>query len=1269
MAFFSLESHQRDSEELLDSQTFYQLQEKLSKVTGLPISTFDAFSKQICPSSKPNPFCAYLTSQMESPEMQARCKQEHYEALKEALKKNKKITYRCHMGLLNCAIPISMNHQAVGAVLTGQVFDAPPDHEKFSSLSSRGLDGEKLYQEASALSQIQETQFQTYMELVSTVVEAVARERYQKLEETRRAKILSFISELSRRAGEDVMTVLNFIALNMPEVCDMEKCTVFLLDEETGEMVATASSSLPQEELAHFRIPVRDPVTGQIAIGDAPFISSNAPNDPRLIKEYVEKCAIKSLITVPLKVKDEIIGVIHLVNSQHYHPFSAEEVSFISALAVEISLIIEASFLEDDRRKKAQELEQSRKEIQSYFTQIGKALSSALNVDSLLSLIASLSLRVVKGDACSLFLVKEGEIERKVVLGVTPEAEQAVQLLVDANPTIWIGETPYHMKQKSPPPHPAAVAQSKEQIKSFLRIPLRSQDEPIGFLNIYTKEDRIFSKEEVEILSAFASQAALAITNARLLEVEQKKAREVASLYESTRAISSNLEMKEILFRTGQRMAQAADVDRCLIFLLDEERKVFTTAHAYGVSPEQLEFFQALALPSTVLEGAPWENFRNGHALVLSEVPETWTALRNLFSLFQMKSCLLLPLMSERKLIGIVYLDDSLSPHYFTEDQIRTCLALSVHAATAIERAQLDLKLEDNMRQIQTLYQLSIALSSSLQLKKISNLFIEKACQLININRCCLFLWDEKLRHFAVDASKGLSEAFIKTAVVKMEDKFVSRAAQKKKPVYSANVLLETDNPVLVRLLKNEGLGAVLSVPLVSKKKVLGVLTCFAEVGYQFTEKEIYLLSNFASHVALSIENAQMYELNKQKVQELGTLFDVGKTISSHLHPDDVLKAMGEHFPRVLKADGCSIMLLEEGEQFLSIREVRGLTRRRNLEKRIRVGEGIVGKVARTGQPMTLILGEEKPGLSFPAGLKEEGVNSILSVPLSTKEKILGVVSLYSIEKRRYTSSEIHLLTTLAGQGSVALRNARTFEEHYNVAQMIHRSLLPEKMPDFPGVQFGVKYLPSLEISGDYYDFLEFSSTSLGITIADVSGKGTEAATFTAQGKYALKSYALIDRDPHRVLHRLNRFLAMETPLEKFITMFYGVLDIKLREFHFSNAGHLPPILYKSSVQRCRLLHTSGMILGVDPEACYSKKKIVVRPGDILVFYTDGVTEARNPEGKIFSIERLQEVIKANAEYSPQIIANRIHGAVQKFTRQQHLIDDFTLLLLKIKRP
>lgn len=1066
-----------------------------------------------------------------------------------------------------------------------------------------------------------------------------------------RARRFTFLSELSRHIGDNLERLLDFIARTLPGACELEKCIIFLLDSEKSELVARASNAYAIEEFSKLKVTLKND-KGEAIIDPEPFVSIDAQSDPRLVKAYVEKCNIKSLLTIPLKIRGQLLGVIHFVNSSQIHPFSPEEIDFAKVLASEVALAIESTVLEEERRQKSEELERFRKDVQDYFTQIGKAITSFLDKESFVRLIADLSMRVVKADGALLYLSGESDMKRRFVLGNLPPSLQNENTIPSVNEALTV--TPV-----------------KEGVDrwTILNVPLKTQDASIGSLILCTKNKPAVSTEEIDVLTSFAAQAAMAVKNISLFEMEKKNAEEISRVYEAAVAISSPLDLSRTLAETAERMRRFVGVDRCFIFLLDDDRKILTAAFVHGVSAEQKEFFSALAIPLSYLEGPLWQRFKMGRPLIFGEkeIRDEAGNMKQLFSLFSTRRCLLAPLVNENRFIGLVYLDSSAdAAREFTEADIRSIASLSIHAGTSVERAQLYKQLEDQAKQVHNLYQISTTLSTTLQMDRILKLVAEKITQLVEAERFCLWMLDDAEKAFFIQSSRGLSDEFIKTASLSLEDRFIGKARAAKMPVYSANVLLETDSPELLRLFKKEGVGAVLAVPLVTKRKTIGILTLFAELGYQFKEKEIHLLGNFAGHAALSIENARLYNQNRQKVVELGIIFDVGKRINEHLNPQDVLRAMAEQFISVMKADGCSIMILDKDEKTLSIQVTRGIARRSDIQKKINYGVGIVGKVARTGHPIVLHDQEKEGGIAFPEALRNEGISTILAVPLATKEETIGVINLYTKAKRRYSPSEMHLMETLAAQSAVALRNARIFEENYHIAQMIHRSLIPSEIPAAPELEFGFQYLPSHEISGDYYDFMELPGR-LGITVADVSGKGTGAAIFTAQGKYAWKAYGMLESDPQKVLKSLNRLMVKNTPEEKFISMFYGVLDHRKKEFVYCNAGHLPPILYRSVAKQCRYLNAAGLLLGVEDDAEFSKRVVTLHPGDILLFYTDGVSEARNEKRDVFGTGRLEEILIENAANSAQVIANKILTAVRQYSKRRTLEDDITIVVLKMK--
>jgi GAF domain-containing protein/ligand-binding sensor protein len=1225
--------------DLLDAEVFFQIQEMFGNAAGLTLTTFDSLSLQICPSSNLNPLCKKLLGGRSThPEAAKRCVNEHFASLKKTLETGEQTHFRCWLGMENRVIPLQNNGKIIGAVLAGQVYSSSPSPALFEVLKKYGLDPESYYKMAQEMRLVSKEKYEEWLKLLITVIGSVIRERFQLLEERKNKKRLQFISELVPHIGDDLNKLLAFIVHSLPDVLEMESCVVFCRDEETGKFHPQASNFYSESKLEQFAVPLNSqnmnfPIDSEI------LVSSNPSLDGRLDQKRVKEWQIKSLLTIPLNIRNYCHGIIAFVNSKDPHLFTREEIGFISVLASEITLAIESTLLREEQNKNQKTILRFREEVQQYFSEIGKAIGSSLDLDKLLYLIADLSLKAARADSASLYLLKDQHLTRMVDIGQVPE-EKFEKVIEDVI-----------------------------QEKYSLHVPLKIQEEPIGFLNLYSMEKHCFSKEVVDVIKSFGAQAALSIQNAHLFQAEQEKAEEISEVHEASKAISLHMDLTMILKETANQMCRISTASRCFILILDQERNVLNTSYVHGIDSDQSDFFSALAIPLNYLEGGLWVKFKAGEAVAIDVkgVEEELNPLKNLFSVFGTRNCLLVPLLSQGALIGLVYLDCKEVLHIYNQSDLRAALSLSVHAAASIEKARLYKQVEDQARQVQTLYHLSTLLSATLNLDKILNIIIEKTGQLVKTERLCLFMWDEDQKCFTVAASQGLSEEFIKKAVVKIEDRFVGLAAYRKKSVYSANILLETDNPQLARLFKKEGLGAVLAVPLLTKKITLGVITLFADLGYQFKEKEIHLLGNFASHAALCIENARLYQANKQKLQELGVIFDVGKRVSIHLNPQDVLRSMTEQFLWVMKTDGCSIMLLNPDEKTLSIQVTRGITRKSNLQKKISIKEGFLGKVARSGQPIVFHdNGKTEGDMAFPEALRAEGITTILSVPLATKEKLFGVVSLYSKERKEYNPSEIHLITTLAGQASVAYQNAKTFEEHYHVAQLIQRSLLPDRVPSFKEVEIGFQYLPSQEISGDYYDFLDFGG-KLGIVVADVSGKGTSAAIFTSQGKYAWKAYALLESDPQKVLTLLNRVMIENVPADKFISLIYAVMDLKKMEMTYSNAGHLPPLLYRSKTKELQYLEAPGMLLGIDDKAEFSKRKVSLMSGDFLLFYTDGVTEAQNEKGEFFAIEKLQKAFISNINHSPQVIANRILATVRQWTHKRRLDDDITILVLSVK--
>ena len=253
------------------------------------------------------------------------------------------------------------------------------------------------------------------------------------------------------------------------------------------------------------------------------------------------------------------------------------------------------------------------------------------------------------------------------------------------------------------------------------------------------------------------------------------------------------------------------------------------------------------------------------------------------------------------------------------------------------------------------------------------------------------------------------------------------------------------------------------------------------------------------------------------------------------------------------------------------------------------------------------------------------------------------------------------LRTELYAQAIAYQKDAQELAE----AGKIQASFLPEDVPVVPGWQFAASLAPAKQTSGDFYDFIHLSDGRLGIVVADVADKGAAAALYMTSGRTLIHAFALEYPDhPERVIGEANRRMTLDTHEGLFITVFYGVLDPADGTLTYCNAGHNPPYLLGQGGTEVQTLTRTGIPLGILEEATWAQTTQQVSPGNVLVLYTDGVTEAQNQQEAFFGEERLLTSVQANIERSAQSIQDAIRTDIHEFVSGAPQFDDITLVVL-----
>lgn len=896
----------------------------------------------------------------------------------------------------------------------------------------------------------------------------------------------------------------------------------------------------------------------------------------------------------------------------------------------------------------------SHEDIRSFFSNLGLALSSALDLKGLLKVIVEHAVRLTHSDGGSIYLINDNQVVVEARTGFEGDGR--------TRPTMRVGERFLQSARGLVSVLTGDGAYrnaSTGSVGAYLGVPLVYGTEVVGLLNLYVRDRRPYSQDDVELLAAFSSHATLAIENARAFEFEQRRAQEVTLLFLAARAIGQCQTSGEVLDVGADQMTRVAEVNRCIIMLLDAAGQDFYTAASLGLSEDQREFFAYYRMGLLELEPRFVETLNRGKNYLFTSAPADCPPLQKLFDLLPSSTAMVVPLLARDRLLGLIWLDDTRIAHGFTTAQSRLVQALAIHLGTAIHRARLLEQMEGNLRQIKTLYDVSTALAGTFTPSRVDEVVIGKAFELMGQCPCALLAFDENTKTFELTAHMALPPGLQSSELLRQ---ICGQALKTKKTLLAAVEEGVFPSGAFQALLSAERFHSYMAFPLLAKRRVVGALAFFAPEGYRFPDEETGLVHSFANQVAVAIEGSRLHMVVRNKVRELATLFEVGKAITGSLRLDQVLEALAQNVKTATSSDAISIMLLDPVQQELTVRTRVGLGRPTRREG-VRLGEGVAGLAAQSGRVLSLHdAGDDAQ--RFPQSVRQEGMRTILCVPMKARGRVIGLLNVYRATLYHHTQSEINLLTTIANQSAVAIENARLYEERNQVTQILREILIPQTRFVHEGLEIGHRFQSSMELSGDYYETLALPGGRVALTIADVSGKGPTAATYAMRTKYIVRAYALAEKTPEQVLTMTNPMISWEAGTEMFISLFHCQIDLHQRLLTYSSGGHEPALFWNHRRQTSTLLNEGGLLLGVDEGFVFEQHQIAVHPGDILVLYTDGVTECRNESGECFGAGRIQEILEAWPTLGSQALANKIFSSVLRFCSKR-LHDDFSLLVVR----
>ncbi len=410
-------------------------------------------------------------------------------------------------------------------------------------------------------------------------------------------------------------------------------------------------------------------------------------------------------------------------------------------------------------------------------------------------------------------------------------------------------------------------------------------------------------------------------------------------------------------------------------------------------------------------------------------------------------------------------------------------------------------------------------------------------------------------------------------------------------------------------------------------------------------------------------------------VDKLRMLLDITKTISRSLDLEEVLNLVMDTLGSLLPYDAAGIYLIEFSDEdkspyIFKSSAIRGYQISFELiEPRLKMGEGFLGTVAQTGKPI-ISHDVSKDPRYFAA---RELTRSEMVAPIISNDHVIGAFDLESDQLDAYSEDDLAILQLLTSQVAIIIEKVRLHEQvvekkrlqaQLEIARQVQLELLPSADPVVEGFDISAYIFPTEEVSGDYYDWVRLYEDQIGIVVADAVGKGIPAALLMAFLRASLRVSAQIGYAPHIAFGKVGALLSDSTEDNQFITAIYGLLDSTNRTFVFSNAGHNPPLLIKPDGEY-RFIEYGDMPLGMFPDSHYHQHFIRFEKGQVMVIYTDGITEAANPGGEEYGNERFAKRILSGIDLSAKQMIDHVRKGVADFTERKFLDDDGTLFIIK----
>ncbi|HVP21996.1 MAG TPA: GAF domain-containing protein [Anaerolineaceae bacterium] len=1138
-----------------------------------------------------------------------------------------------------------------------------------------------------------------------TYLEALAAHTAQALRISQQATLKNWRSQqlaLVRKVSAQIANIVELdelctqITQLIQQTFHYYEVVIFTLEPGTDELCFRASARQAGTDGGPrgFKVKIGEGLIGQVAQTGREIVAPDVDFEPRY-RYYDTLPETQSEATFPIKVEDRILGVLD-IQSDKLDDFHEVDVMVLQVLADNIALAVEGIRLYSRLKSRTDQI--------SAMVEVSHALTSILDLDQLMKEVVFEIQKRFGFQYVNLFTVHTGR--RKVFYGAgtadSSQPSQQMEIVFDLDDPMGLIPWVARNNQTRLANDVSQDALYRPNVllpqnpRSELAVPLAFGGDVLAVLDIQSEQLNAFDPDNKYLIEALASSISIAIRNATVYRSEQWRRQVGDSFRDVANLLSANSPLDKLLDTILVELERNLPCDASAIWLVDESpaQSAGTAEGLRLVAVHGVDVEELVRARDEIESARQWlEKTLQSSEPILRRSTDPYGPLGAALGFPQDYSSIAILLRIADHPLGVLTLAHH-SPGKYGSDALLMTSTFAGYAAAAIQNNHLYAEAQEQAWVSTIMLQVAEACQSIGSAEELFETMVRLTRLLVGIKKSGIFLWNEAEQAFILKAWHGLDREPAQTVFRDFEVPAFARLQAEKTTIYIENAEAELNLPAAAI---SPDTGTLVMLPLMARDSLLGAFLVAHQPDVQrgptlaFEQQVLSILQGIAHQMAVALENLRLLEARQEEAYVTAVLLQVAQAVVSQNDLEDILDTIVNLMPILVGIDACLIFLWDaERGVFTSVAAFTGSRQSANALRGLVYAPSefvLLDCVRENGVPFFSLVAEADlppeqwknldchPIEQLGQYYGPVGDQWLLAFPLAARGEVLGVMmareaGLLPIlqERRLEIINGISQQTALAIQNELFKRQTlerERLEREFQLARSIQTNFLPGSLPRWPGWEIAARWETAREVGGDFYDIFNLGRDRVGLAIADVSDKGMPAALYMTVARTLIRAYARGARSPAAVLENVNRPLVNDSPTSLFVTAAFAILWPETGELLYASAGHNRPLIVRACSGEVEQLPLGGMAMGVYADVKLHDHRLELNATDIILFYTDGVTESFSLDGEIFGEERLKTLLAQNCGKPLQELLDTLESALGDWRGGAPPSDDTTILVLR----